>query len=64
MSVEVETSRLADAVNGLIYAYARLTTFVLNSDDEPSRKELLGADDEHLYFLNRLSKWLRQMDEL
>lgn len=64
ISVEIDPGSLADAVNGLIYAYARLATFVLNSEDEHSRKELLGADDEHLYHLNLLSRWLRRMDSL
>lgn len=62
MLVEVETSRLADAINGLIYSYARLAAFALNSESELVGKELLGADDVDLYYLNLLSKLLRRMD--
>lgn len=62
MIITAETGRFADAVSGLIYAYARLASFALNSDDEFVRKELLGADDGDLYYLNMLSQLLRRMD--
>lgn len=62
MIVEAETSRFADAASGLIFAYSRLASFALNSDDEFVKKELLGADDGDLYYLNMLSKLLRRMD--
>lgn len=64
MSVESEVSRFAEAITGLIYSYARLAAFTLNSDDEFARKALLGADDGDLYYLNMLSQFLKRMDAL
>ncbi|MDD2304501.1 MAG: hypothetical protein PHP53_07380 [Prolixibacteraceae bacterium] len=64
MSIESEASRFAEAITGLIYSYARLAAFALNSDDEFVKKALLGADDGDLYYLNMLSQFLKRMDAL
>lgn len=58
---ELEGNDLCDAINGIIFSYARLASFILNSDDGFLRDQLIGANDRDLYHLKILQDTLKNL---
>lgn len=62
MFISIDTEMFANAITGLLFAYARQASFILNNEYHHDSKELLGAEDNNLYFLKLLHEWLQKIE--